>query len=147
MSAVDLANELIKRIEGKDIAAAEKLLSNDFVFSGPVPQPINGSEWLAMQERLNVAFPDWKFNLSDLHADGDVVHGIVQITGTHKGKLDLSSLGLPNVPATGRSIKLPREEVTLTVSGDKITSLDAPTTEAGGVVGILSQLGVKLPTQ
>jgi predicted ester cyclase len=145
MSALDMANKLLQAIEAKDTTAAAKLLTDDFIFSGPVPKPISGREWLAMQQSLGKAFPDWKFNVADLREEGGKVRGTIQITGTHKGELDLSSVGMPKVPATGKAIKLPRGEITLTVSDGKFTSLSSPAPDGGGVMGILSQLGVKVP--
>lgn len=145
MHALEMANKLFQAIEAKDTTTAANYLSDDFTFSGPVPEPISGREWMAMHDGLSIAFPDWKFNAVDLHEEGSKVHGALQITGTHKGELDLSTLGMPNVPATGKAIKLPREEITLTVSNGKFTSLTTPPTDGGGVMGILSQLGVKVP--
>jgi predicted ester cyclase len=145
MTALEMASKLFQAIEAKDTTAAAKLLSDDFTFSGPVPQPINGGQWLAMQQNLSKAFPDWRFNATDLREEGGKVRGAVQITGTHKGELDLSALDMPNVPATGKAIKLPREEVTLTVSDGKFMSLSTAATDGAGVMGILSQLGVKVP--
>jgi len=145
MTAIEMASKLFQAIEAKDTTAAAMLLADDFKFSGPVPQPISGSEWLAMQQSLAKAFPDWKFNAADLREEGGKVLGAVQITGTHKGELDLSAIGLPNVPATGKSVKLPREQLTLTVSNGKFTSLSTAATEGAGVMGILSQLGIKAP--
>src|SRR3990172_1578361 len=145
MTALEMASQLFQAIESKDTIAAAKLISDDFTFSGPVPKPISGGEWLAMQEGLGKAFPDWKFNSADLREEGGEIRGTVQITGTHKGELDLSALGMPNVPATGKAVKLPREELTLTVSNDKFASLSTAATQGAGVMGILSQLGVKVP--
>jgi predicted ester cyclase len=145
MGAVELASKVWDLIEAKDTAAAAELLSDDFTFSGPVPEPINGEMWLGMHDRLNAAFPDWKFNISDVHPHGEVIHCTAQITGTHTGELDLSPLGLPVVPATGKSFQLPREEMGVAVVGDKITSISGESTPGGGVMGILSQLGVEVP--
>jgi len=146
MSALEMANKLLQALEAKDTTTAAKLLSDDFTFSGPVPQPISGPEWLAMQQSLGIAFPDWSFHVADLREDGSKVRGTIQITGTHKGDLDLSGLGMPKVPATGKAVKLPRGEITLTVSNGKFTSLNSPAPDGGGVMGILSQIGVKVPT-
>src|SRR3972149_11613887 len=145
MNALEMANKLFQAIEAKETMAAAKLISDDFTFSGPVPQPISGGEWLAMQQSLSNAFPDWKFNAADFREEGGKVRGAVQITGTHKGELDLSALGRPRVPATGIAVKLPREEITLTVSNGRFASLNSPTTDGGGVMGILGQLGVAGP--
>ena len=146
MSALEMANKLLQALEAKDTTTAAKLISDDFTFSGPVPKPISGPEWLAMQQSLGKAFPDWNFHVADLREDGDKVRGTIQITGTHKGDLDLSPLGMPKVPATGKAVKLPRGEITLTVSNGKFTSLSSPAPDGGGVMGILSQIGVKVPT-
>ena len=145
MSALEMASQLFQAIEAKDTTAAANFISADFTFSGPVPQPISGGEWLAMQQNLTKAFPDWKFNQADLREEGGEIRGTVQITGTHKGELDLSALGMPNVPATGKTVNLPREDITLSVSNGKFTSLTTAATEGAGVMGILSQLGVKAP--
>src|SRR3990172_5392306 len=135
MSALEMASKLFQAIEAKDTTAAANFISADFTFSGPVPQPISGGEWLAMQQNLTKAFPDWKFNQADLREEGGKVRGTVQITGTHKGELDLSALGMPNVPATGVAVKLPREEIYLAVSNGRFASLNTPTTDGGGVMG------------
>lgn len=145
MTAVDTARRVFELIEAKDTAGAAKLLSDDFTFSGPVPEPINGAQWLGIHDKLNAAFPNWKFNLADAHEHGDVIHCAVQITGTHTGDLDLSPMGMPTVPATGKSVKLPREELNVKVVGDKIKSIDGPPVDGGGVMGLLGQLGVQAP--
>jgi predicted ester cyclase len=98
-----------------------------------------------MQQSLSKAFPDWRFNVESLREEGGKIRGTVQITGTHKGELDLSALGMPRIAATGKSIKLPRSEITITYSDGKLTSLDSPAPVDGGVAGILSQLGIKMP--
>ena len=145
MSASEMASTLLKSIEAGEMVAAAKLMSDGFMFSGPVPQPISGTEWLAMHEKLHAAFPDWRFNLSDLHEHGSEIHATIQISGTNKGSLDLSSIGMPTIPATGKSIKLPREELTFTSENGKLASLSVAPVAGGGVMGILGQLGVKVP--
>lgn len=145
MNAVDTAKRVFELIEAKDTAGAAKLLTDDFTFSGPTPEPIGGAQWLAMHDKLNAAFPDWKFNLTDVHEHGDFIHSTAQITGTHTGDLDLSPMGMPTIPATGKAVKLPREELNVKVVGDKIKSIDGPPVEGGGLMGILGQLGVQPP--
>lgn len=144
MGAVEVASKVWQLIEAKDTAAAAELLSDNFTFSGPTPEPISGSMWLGLHDKLNAAFPDWKFNV-EVHQHGDMVHCTAQITGTQTGDLDLSPLGLPVVPATGKSIQLPREDLMVAVEGDKITSISGEPVPGGGVMGILSQLGVEMP--
>lgn len=145
MNELELSKKLLSLIEAKDLASALKLLSDDFTFSGPVPEPINGPMWIGMLEKLSKAFPDWAYNVSDLKADKNIVHFNVQITGTHKGELDLSEMGLPKVPATGRKIRLPREEAELKIEGCKVKYFKTSPNPGSGVSGILKQLGVAVP--
>jgi hypothetical protein len=145
MNELELAKKLLSDIEVGDKASALKLLSDDFTFNGPVPEPISGAMWLGLTEKLIKAFPDWAYNVSELRADGDIVHLTAQITGTHKGELDLSNMGLPKVPATGKKIRLPRDEVELKIEGGKVKYFKTSPNPEAGVSGILKQLGVAVP--
>jgi hypothetical protein len=145
MNKVEIVERLLSLIEAGDRVSAQKLLSEDFTFSGPVPEPISGPEWLGMHEKLHAAFPDWAFNMSDLRIDGDLVRGTAMITGTHSGELDLSVMGLPSIPATGKRIKLPRDESELMVEGGKVKYFKTNPNPEAGVTGILKQLGVAVP--
>jgi predicted ester cyclase len=147
MNELEIAKKLLSLIEAKDNASALKLLSDDFTFSGPVPEPISGPMWLGMVERLIKAFPDWAYNVSDLKLDGDIVHLTVHISGTHKGELDLSNLDFPKVPATGKKIQLPRDETELKIEGGKVKYFKTSPNPEAGVSGILKQLGVAVPDQ
>jgi hypothetical protein len=147
MNELELSKNLLSLIEAGDSASALKLLSDDFTFSGPVPEPISGRMWLGMTDKLIVAFPDWTYNVSDLKAEGDVVHMTVQISGTHKGELDLSDMGLPKIAATGKKIQLPRDEAELKIEGGKVKYFRTKPNPEAGVSGILKQLDVAVPEQ
>jgi predicted ester cyclase len=145
MNELEISKKLLSLLESKDRASALKLLSDDFKFSGPVPEPISGPMWIGMVENLTKAFPDWSYNVSDLKADKDIVHMTVQISGTHKGELDLSDMGLPKIPATGKKIRLPRDEAELKIEGGKVRYFKTRPNPESGVSGILKQLGVAVP--
>lgn len=145
MDAVEATKKLFELIESRETGAAAELLSDDFVFSGPVPDPINAPAWLGMHDRMNDAFPDFSFNLKDVQQVDDTVQGTLQLSGTHQSDFDLSAMDMPNVPATGKSFQLPQESVTVTIQGEKITSVQGAKVEGGGLMGILSQLGVEAP--
>ncbi|GMR11038.1 MAG: hypothetical protein BMS9Abin28_1862 [Anaerolineae bacterium] len=147
MDAAEATKKLFGLIESRETGAAAEYLSDDFTFAGPVPDPIDAAAWLGLHDRMNAAFPDFSFNLSDVQQAGNTAQGTLQLSGTHKSDLDLSAMDLPNVPATGKSFQLPPEEVSVTVEGEKITSVRAAKVEGGGVKGILSQLGVEAPPQ
>ncbi len=147
MDAVEATRKLFGLIESRETGAAAELLSDDFTFAGPVPDPINGAAWLGLHDRLNDAFPDFSFNLKDVQQVGDTAQATLQLSGTHSSDLDLSALDMPNVPKTGKSFQLPPESTTVTIEGEKITSVRVAKVDGGGVMGILSQLGVEAPPQ
>ena len=147
MDAVEATKKLFALIESRETGAAAELLSDDFTFSGPVPDPINGAAWLGLHDRLNDAFSDFSFNLRDAQQVGDAAQVTLQLSGTHSSELDLSALDMPNVPTTGKSFELPPESTTVTIEGEKITSIRVAAVEGGGVMGILSQLGVEPPPE
>ena len=144
MSA-EITRALFAALESGDKDTALSYLSDDFVFSGPVPEPIGREQWMGLQGRLSAAFPDWSYNLSDVQVRGDVARTTHQIAGTHTIDLDLSAMGLPVVPATGKAIKLPLEHADLTFEGGKVVRLHADASADGGLPGIMQQLGVEMP--
>lgn len=145
MNAEEITRKIFAAIESGDMDTVASYLSDDFVFSGPVPEPISGEQWLGLQRLLLAAFPDWSFNLSDVQVTGNVARTTHQITGTHTGDLALSPMGIPVVPTTGKSVKLPVEHADLTFEGDKVVRLHADTPAGGGVPGLLQQIGVEMP--
>ena len=136
---------LMDSIQKGDFEKAKSFLSDDFQFSGPVPNPIGREAWLGMSANLKTAFPDldYQFHVDD--ADGDVVKLSAQLKGLHSGDLDLTSLNMGVIPATNKSFANPQEHGTATVKGDKVVSWAVEPIEGGGVMGILGQIGVKPP--
>ena len=136
---------LMDSVQKGDFAKAKSLLSDDFQFSGPVPEPINGDAWMGMSMNLKKAFPDLDYRFHVDGADGDVVKISAQLKGTHSGDLDLTSIGMGVIPPTNKSFANPHEHGTATVKGDKITAWVVEPIEGGGLMAILKQLGVDVP--
>src|SRR5438552_8953767 len=109
MNAQEVTQEVVNRIEAQDFDGALKLLTDDFTFSGAVPQPINGQQWIGVHRALGAAMPDLRMNYSGAGDGNGSVKGTVQLSGTHTAELSVPIPGLPRVPATGKSIKLPTE--------------------------------------
>jgi hypothetical protein len=145
MNAQQITQKVIKAIEDQDWDGAQALLAKDFTFSGAVPQPISGAEWLGVHRALAKAMPDLRFNYVAKSGNGDAAEGTVQLTGTNTGELALPMLGLPKAPATGRKITNPREPVRVKAQGDKLINWEVEYVADGGVPGILKQLGVAVP--
>ena len=133
-------------LEAREFERAASCLADDFIFSGPVPQPIGKQEFIAIQSAFENAFEDWSFNSHDEVEQGDKVVAAVQITGTHTRDLILPMPGMPTIPATNKKVSLPEEHLEFTFKGDKIASLTSDNVPGGGVPGVLQQIGVPLPT-
>jgi predicted ester cyclase len=146
MNAETITRAIYEALESGDMDKVGSYLSDDFVFSGPTPEPISGEQWAGMQTLMRKAFPDWSFNLSDVQVMGNEARATHQITGTHTGDLDLSPMGLAVIPATGKSIKLPTEQAVLTFEGDKVVRFHADPSPDSGLPGLFKQLGVEMPS-
>jgi len=145
MDPKETAQSLMHAIQTANFEKAKSLLTDDFTFSGPIPQPVDGREWLGVSASLKTAFPDLDYQFKIESVKGNVVNITAQLKGTHKGKLDLTVMGMGVIPPTNKSFVATREHGKITVQGDKIQSLANEPTEGAGVMAILDQLGVKHP--
>lgn len=144
MNNVELVQSMLAAFEAGDTAMLSAAMTDDFVFSGPVPQPIDKAGFLGLNQALHTAIPDWKFNASSFQENGDTVDFTDQITGTHTGVLAAIPMA-PPVPPTGKHIALPVEHLHITVRGGKISRLHVDATPGGGVPGLYAQVGAPLP--
>ena len=147
MDPKEIVQTLLDAVQGGDYETAKSLLADDFQFSGPVPEPIGGKEWLGMSANLKAAFPDLDYHFKIEGVEGEVVKTSNQLSGTHNGEFDLTAMGMGLIPASGKSFSMASENAQATVSGSKVVSFQVQPTEGGGVMGILKQLGVSTPPQ
>jgi len=145
MDPKETAQSLMNAIQGGNFDKAKSLLTDDFVFSGPVPEPINSPAWLGLSASLKTAFPDLNYQFKIDSVDGNKVHISAQLKGTHKGNLDLTAMHMGVIPPTNKSFVAAREHGEVTVQGDKVKSLANEPVEGAGLMAILGQLGVKVP--
>ncbi len=144
MSATETVKAFSSALEAHDFAKVATYLSDDFVLSGPTPQPVGKNEFIGIQSAFMTAFPDWAFNLGSLEEHGDKVQATVQITGTHTAALVMP--GMPPIPATNKKIALPQERLEFTFKHGKIASLASDGVPGGGIPGALQQIGVQMPS-
>lgn len=145
MSATDVVKAGLAAAEAGDFKKMGDLLADDMTFVGPVPEPVGKREFLGLQSALVSAMPDFKFNPSDFKESGDMVTAMIQITGTQTHELNLPMPGIPKIPATGKHVSLPEELTTFTVRNGKVVMIESESSPAGGVMGMLTQLGVPIP--
>lgn len=145
MSDIDIFKSGLAAFEARDLKKVDSLFSEDFVLIGPMPQPVSKHEFVALQDALISAMPDWKFNASDFKEDGDKVTAKVHISGTQTAALSLPPLGIQSFAATGKHVQLPYEVLTITVKNGKLTRLETDNAKGAGVPGVLAQLGAPMP--
>lgn len=139
---------LLTAWESHDLSQTARLLAPSFSLTGLTSIPLSREEFLMFQRVYNEAFPNWKFNLSNIQVQGRQVHLTARIRATHAGVFDASKLGLavPRIPPTGKARSWPVEHLACTVKSGKITHIDVETKPAGKLLGTLAWLGVELPT-
>ncbi len=143
MSNLDLARKALHASESGDLTTLKGMVTDDFQFLGVTPQTLGKNEFLGFIESLHTAFPDFKFNETSASESGDTATIKHKITGTHTGTFNVP--GMPPIPATGKKFELPEETSVFTFKGEKATKYLAEPAPNGGLVGILSQLGVHPP--
>jgi len=137
---------LMDAVQMGNFERAQSYLSNDFKFSGPVPEPISGPEWIGLSANLKAAFPDLNYQFRIESVVGDTANITAQLKGTHKSDLDLTAMHLGVIPSTGKSFKAALEHGKVMVRDGKVTSLANEPTEGAGLMAVLGQLGVTIPS-
>lgn len=128
-------------VQKGEFELVQSMLADDFQFSGPVPEPISKEAWLNMSRNLKTAFPDLDYHFKVIGTEGNVVRSTTQLSGTHKGTLDLSNLNMGSTPATNKSVSVKMAKTRVTVKDDKVTLWAVEPTDGAGLAAILSQLG------
>jgi len=146
MNKREIVQTLLDSVQKGDFETTKSLLTDDFQFSGPIPEPVNREAWLEMSSSLKTAFPDLDYHFKVIGADDDVVKTTSQLSGTHTGSFDLTNMNMGVIPATNKAFSANLEKTKITVKENKITSWAVEPTQGAGLNAILDQLGVKLPT-
>jgi hypothetical protein len=136
---------LMDSVQKGDFEKARSLLSHDFQFSGPVPEPINAEGWMGMSKSLKKAFPNLEYQFKLESMAGETAEISAQLKGMNSGDFDLTGMHMGVIPATNKSFTAAREYGKVTVKGDKVTSWATTPIEGAGLMAILDQLGIKPP--
>jgi hypothetical protein len=145
LKPTEIVQTFITALQSGDMDLAAQYMTDDFVFEGWTPQPLNKGEFLALQSELHAAMPDYAFNVSEVHEQNGVVSALMQITGTHTQTLSLPMFGIPLVPYTGTFVVLPQEHVQFVMADGKVAQMRVETVPGGGLAGLLQQLDTELP--
>ena len=145
MNKRETVQALMDAVQKGDFEIAKSMLTNDFQFSGPVPEPLNAEAWLGMSASLKTAFPDLNYHFKVIGAEGDVVKSTTQLSGTHNGSFDLTGMHMGVFPATNKAFSAHLEKTKVTVKGNKISAWAVEPNDDAGLMAILKQLDVKVP--
>jgi len=137
---------LMDSVQRGDFDRAKTLLSDDFRLTGLARRPISGKTWLKMSASMKMAFAGLNYHFNVGSADGDIVNSTMQMSGNNRGAFDLTSINMGVISATHKDFSTARENNTITVRDEKVSSWVVEPTEGAGLAAILKQLGVKPPT-
>jgi hypothetical protein len=130
----------------KDVAPHPSglILDEGWALIRPVPQPMPRADVVKMLKGFKDGLPDFACHLSNVSETAGQITGTMKVTGTHTKTLDLSFLGIPPQPATGKEVQMPAEPIKVDFMGDKLSQLYVQSVEGGGVMGLLNQIGASI---
>ena len=146
--------------DGFHSPAKVELMSDDFVWFGPIVGPLNKRDFLGTVGSFAVweGFPDLSMHCSEFTQDPvepDRYWGILRLSGTHTEPLR-SGTGAPAYPATGNSLDVGPQAVSVTfdesgrvcryTGGYIIDRRQGATGEFGGVFAFFKVAGGFLPS-
>ena len=127
--------DLMAALDRRDVDGVLAHCTPDAVWHGFAPEPLDNTGYRAAIGVFLDAFPDSRFPISSLIAEGDRVAAVHALDGTHNGAFQ-------EVPPTGRPVHVPAIAVFRLREG-KV----AETWLAADLMGLLVQIGaIQLPT-
>jgi hypothetical protein len=133
-SRIDIVKVFYGTLSLMNAEKAGFYLAQDFQLLGFAPVPMDRTTWIAFLSALKKAVPDLKIRLTDVQESGDRVRFTQTGLGSHINALDLTSVGLPPVPAARSLITFPHSDWEMIVTGGLITQAElirSPSQEIG----------------
>jgi predicted ester cyclase len=143
MQPIQIVSEVLNAIDAHDLRKASARTAEDLVVTDPtLAGSLDKAAFFAQMDAILTAFPDWKYDLESLDAEGKRVTVSVVALATNTAPLKLP--GMPVVPATGKHVSIP-DRFVFTVENDHVTELKIDSPPNGGAAAMLSQLGITAP--
>jgi hypothetical protein len=143
MKGSQVVRAVMNAWESHNVDELHSRFTEDCLFTGMLPEPMNKEEFINLALATLKAMPDLALHASNFQEEGDRVRVQSAITGRQIRALHLA--GMLVIPATGKKIALPVEMHEYTVREDQISALTVSPVPGGGIVGLLAQLGVSMP--
>jgi hypothetical protein len=138
-------------IEGGDFEMLDRLLAEDMLFCGPqvfgpMPQPMSKKQFVNLMKAIRSGIPNWRSHFHEVASNGPFVSMTIQVSGAHLCHLPGLLPGMPDHPPSGVSFHLPPERIEFTIIDGKITRIHLEPVPGGGIIGMLEQLGILVPS-
>jgi predicted ester cyclase len=143
--AVEVPPVLLRYVDGlktHDVALVADTVADDLVFIAATRR-LDKPQFLAMLRALYTGFPDWSYAYDGVELNDGVYAIKWRQGGTHTGTWNLA--GMPPIPPTGRSVRIPEHYFFYRIRGDRIVEIRPDPVPGGAPRGILEQIGVALP--
>lgn len=134
----------LKSLGYKDTREAGSWLAGDLIFHSNLKN-FGKHEALELFDCVFDAFPDWEIIHSEPVVEDGLVHLFIRMEGTHTNTLLLPLPGIKAVAATGTRVMLDKQRFSCKVVDDKIVEIWPEVNERAGLLGILKQVGGKVP--
>jgi steroid delta-isomerase-like uncharacterized protein len=108
----DSYTRLAEAVQAGDLSTVESALTEDYRWYGNKGQELDRAGLVGMVGGYVTAFPDMKFTMHSMIADGDMLAVMWTVSGTHTGPMG-------DIPATGKRIEM-RGHVLCRYEGDKL---------------------------
>ncbi|HEX2910080.1 MAG TPA: nuclear transport factor 2 family protein [Chloroflexia bacterium] len=144
MSLTDTVQAFTGAVESGDFSKAESLLAGSFTLTGGFQETLRKDDFLTLLQALKKAFPDMRFNLSNFQEEGNEVHTVARVTGTHTGHLSLPAMELSAIEPTNKALKLPDEPYHFKLKDGQIDAIRIEEVPGGGLEGLVQQLGLSI---
>jgi len=140
MQPIHIVCDVLNAIDAHDLdKASQRIAESCVVRDATTSQTLGKAAFLTQMRSILAAFPDWKYDLQSLEADGARVTVQVVALATHSAPLQLA--GKRPIPATGKHVSVPDKFVFMVVN-DQINSLTIESPKEGGAAAMLAQLGI-----
>ena len=124
-----VARQMMERFDQRDLEGVLALAADDAVWHGFAPQPLDNAGYRQAISAFLDAYPDSRFSIDDVIAEGNKVAIRHSLRGTHQAAFQ-------GIPPTGKPVKV-SAIATFRVQNGKV----AETWLNADLLGMLQQLG------
>ena len=124
-----IGRQIMERLDQRDLEGVLALCTDDAIWHGFAPQPLDEAGYRQAISAFLDAYPDSRFPIDDVIAEGDRVAIRHSLRGTHR-------VAFQGIPPTGKQVKV-NAIVTFRVVNGKV----AETWLNADIMGMLQQLG------